>query len=415
MPKTRLTDASVKRFKAPDSGRIEYFDELLPGFGLRISAKGRKSWIVFYRVKGGADHGKQVRYTLPASADAMPLGEAREAARAILRRVERGENPANDKIIEAKARATAKTVREAADQFIERYAKPRNKSWGETARILDRHVCNEWADRPIGDIARADVIDLLDRIADRAPVMANRTLAALRRMFAWHVERGTITLSPATGVSAPARERERERVLSDDEIAWFWQATGEASYPFGNLYRLLLATAQRRDEVAKAAWTEFNLDAATWTIPRERTKGDRAHEVPLSAIAIEILNNLPRIGPLLFSTSTDGARHVQGFSHSKARIAASMDTMAQQTGAMIAPWRLHDLRRTAGTGMASAGVPVSTISRVLNHTEGGVTKIYNRFSYADEKRDALDRWGRRLGSMIGQEAGVVIALHRDAR
>ena len=116
---------------------------------------------------------------------------------------------------------------------------------------------------------------------------------------------------------------------------------------------------------------------------------------------MSIRESLPRRGPLLFSTSADGARAVVGFSHSKLRIVDAMNRLAAGQAGVIAPWRLHDLRRTAGTVMASVGVPVSTISRILNHSDGGVTKIYNRFSYADEKRDALDRWGQRLEDILG--------------
>lgn len=223
MARTRLTDAAVKRLKPPASGQVEYFDELLPGFGLRVSSKGRKSWMLMYRLKQGPQRGRQRRYTFPISADAMSLAEARDEARQLLRRVERGEDPAGN----GNAPTVAMTVREATEVFIERYAKPRNRSWVETARIFER-VVPEWGERALADINRDDVVDLLDRIADRAPVMANRTLAALRRMFRWHVERGTIDQSPAEGVSAPARERERDRVLSEDEIRCFWQATGEA-------------------------------------------------------------------------------------------------------------------------------------------------------------------------------------------
>ncbi len=412
MPRVRLTEAAVRRLKPPEAGQTDYFDELLPGFGLRVSASGRRSWFVFYRVKEGPQRGKQRRYTLPLSADVLGLADARQAARDALRRVEVGEDPSVDKRRVRAERAAALTVREAATQFIDRYAKPRNRSWSETARILEVNVCPEWGDRALEDIGRGDVVLLIDRLAERAPVMANRTLATLRKMLRWHVQRGTIASSPAEGVSAPARERERERVLTDDEIRCFWQATGEDGYPFGLLFRMLLVTAQRRDEVGLAEWAEINLDSALWTISREKTKGDRSHEVPLSPLAIELLESLPRSGPMLFTTSEDGARPVSGFSHAKARISARMEEIA---GVAIPAWRLHDLRRTAGTGMAAAGVPVSTISRVLSHSEGGVTKIYNRFSYFNEKREALDRWGRHLEVIIGRNPNNVVRLHAGER
>lgn len=407
MPRVRLTEAAVRRLTAPEAGQTDYFDELLPGFGLRVSASGRRSWFVFYRVKDGPQRGKQRRYTLPGSSAAIGLADARDQARDVLRRVEVGEDPSVDKRRVRAERAAAMTVAAGVEQFIERYAKPRNRSWKETARILEVNVCPDWGDRALEDIGRGDVVLLLDQLADRAPVMANRTLATLRKMMRWHVERGTIPSSPAEGVSAPTRERQRERVLTDNEIRCFFQATEEDGYPFGLLFRLLLVTAQRRDEVGLAAWSEFDLDAQLWTIPREKTKGDRAHEVPLSTLALELLDELPRQGPLLFSTSTDGARPVSGYSHAKARVTARMEEIS---GVEIPDWRLHDLRRTAGTGMAAVGVPVSTISRVLNHAEGGVTKIYNRFSYADEKRDALDRWGQRLMAIEENDDRKVIFL-----
>jgi integrase len=397
MPRIRLTEAAVRRLAAPASGQTDYFDELLPGFGLRVSATGRRSWFVFYRVKDGPQQGKQRRYTLPLSAEAIGLADARQAARDVMRRVEVGEDPSADKRRVRAERATAMTVREAADQFVERYAKPRNKSWAETARILEVNVCFEWGDLALMDIGRGDVVLLMDKLADRAPVMANRTLATLRKMMRWHVERGTIPASPAERISAPTRERQRERILTDDEVRWFWQSTGEDGYPFGMLFRMLLVTAQRRDEVSLAEWSEFDLENHLWTIPREKTKGDRVHEVPLSPLSVELLDGLPRKGPLLFTTAQTGNRPVSGFSKAKERLSARMEEIA---GTPSPPWRLHDLRRTAGTGMAASGVPVSTISRVLNHAEGGVTKIYNRFGYAEEKRLALEAWAGRIGEIV---------------
>jgi len=411
MPKIRLTDVAVKRLKPPLQGQVEYFDELLPGFGLRISSRGRKAWVIFYRVKGGADHGKQRRMTLSASAEALPLAQARDQARDVFRRVELGEDPSQDRKKDLDAIQAAKTVAEAVDQFIQRYAKPRNKDWAETQRLLEKNVVPEIGARPLTNVKRADLIDVIDKVAERAPFSANRTLSALRRMMRWHVERGTIDASPAEGITPPTKEVDRDRVLTEAEVRWFWQATGEDGYPFGDLFRLLLTTAQRLDEGVGANWSEFDIEKRLWRIPRERTKGDRAHEVPLSPITIDVLEGLPRVGPLLFSTAADGSRKVSGISRAKKRIVNRMLELAEADGVTEIPdWRLHDLRRTAGTGMASIGVPVSTISRILNHAEGGVTRVYNRFAYSDEKRDALDRWGRRLDAIVGADRGNVVAL-----
>lgn len=399
MPSVKLTDAAVKRLAKPDNGQTDYFDKVLPGFGLRVSASGRRSWFVLYRVKGGTNHGKQRRYTLPLSADAMGLADARQNARDALIAIERGEDPSVDKRRHQIEASTAITVQEACTIFIERYAKPRNRSWQETSRILEKDVCSDWGDRTLESISRSEALALIDRVAARAPVMANRTVAAMRKMFNWHVERGTIEASPVERLSAPTREQQRERTLSDLEIRYLWQACSEYPYPFGPLFKCLLLTAQRRDEVSSAEWTEIDLAKQLWKIPAARTKSGREHEVPLSNMTIELLSSLPRFGPLVFSTASTGDRPVSGFSNAKKLISHRMEELA---GSPIPNWRLHDLRRTAGTGMAAAGVPVFIISKILNHAEGGVTQIYDRFSYSKEKAQALDALANHLSDIIAR-------------
>jgi integrase len=169
----------------------------------------------------------------------------------------------------------------------------------------------------------------------------------------------------------------------------------------GAFIQTLLLTAQRRDEVSTMRWQDIDLEARVWTLPRENTKADRAHEIPLAPLAIEVLTALPRTGEFVFS-STRGERPITGFS----KLKAHTDQLAA-----FSDWRLHDLRRTAGTGMARLGIAVSTISRVLNHQEGGVTKIYNRYSYLDEKRHALETWARRVESLVRPAPDNIVALY----
>ena len=387
MARKKLTDAAIKRFKAPSAGRAEYWDAELPAFGLRITDKGAKSWVVMYRIGG------RLRRLTLGSYPAISLKDARTLAREAMHEVAKGNDPAITKA--AAKRERADTFAEIAEEFIERYAKRKTRSWKATESILKRNVIPAWGVRPIGEITRRDVIEALDKVMDRdEPYAANRLLAAVRKLFNWALERGVAETSPVANIKAPGKEVQRERVLSDGEIRTLWEACEEADYPFGPLVKMLLLTAQRRDEVATMRWPDIEPESKLWTIPREQTKADRAHEVPLSPLALEILEALPRFaGPYIFTT-TGGERPVSGFSKGK-------KSLEKLSG--MEDWRLHDLRRTAATNMARLGVPVDTIGRVLNHAQRGVTAIYDRHSYLPEKRHALDAWASKLTSIVRPE------------
>lgn len=395
MPTIKLTQAAVDRLLPPKVGRIEWFDSHLPGFGLRIANSGHKAWVVFYRIGS-----RQRRYTIGTLATHPKVDQARERAREVLQAAERGIDPAEAKSV------PRRTVAAVATQFIEKYAKPKNRSWLDTKLTLDRHVLPRWGARDINSITKSDVRDLLDAVAaGGAPVGVNRVLAAIRRMFGWAVERDILAASPVINIRAPGKETERERVLTDDELIKLWVAADSMNGVSGAFIKSLILTAQRRNEVATMRWTDLDLEARVWTLPREATKGDRSHEVPLAAQMIEVLTTLPRTDGYVFS-STRGERPISGYSKIKAR--------AEQL-AGFDDWRIHDLRRTAGTGMARLSIAVSTISRVLNHKEGGVTKIYNRYSYLDEKRHALETWARRVESLVRFRPDNVVALHGGAQ
>ena len=389
----KLTDAAIRRFKAPSAGRAEHWDAELPGFGLRITEKGAKSWVVMYRIGG------RLRRLTLGSYPAISLKDARALARDAMQEVAKGNDPATMKATARRERAD--TFDEVAQEFIERHAKRKTRSWKATAGILERNLVPAWSGRPIGEITRRDVIEALDKVMDRGePYAANRLLAAVRKLFNWALERGIVEASPVANIKAPGKERQRDRVLSDGEIQALWKAWDETAYPFGPCLKMLLITAQRRDEVANMQWPDVDLGAKIWTLPREQTKTDRAHDVPLSPLAVEILEGLPRFaGPYVFST-TNGEGPVSGFSKAKARVVESSG---------VTEWRLHDLRRSAATSMARLGVSVHIIGRVLNHAQRGVTAIYDRHGYLPEKCHALDTWARKLTSIIrpGEDETVV--------
>ncbi len=246
---------------------------------------------------------------------------------------------------------------------------------------------------------------------------ANRVLAALSRFFAWCVERDVIEASPAHGIRKPAPEVKRERVLSDTELALIWKAAEIEGYPFGDLVRLLMLTAQRRDEVAGASWPEIDLVTFTWSLPGARTKNSRPHGVPLSESAVEILEVLPKFsgGQYLFGLS--GRSSFSGYSHAKTRLDERIQKVAKerkrrekdQLGAdgTVSHWTLHDLRRTAATRMAELGVMPHIVEAVLNHISGskaGVAGTYNRALYEAEKRAALELWGKHIIAIVKTDA-----------
>jgi integrase len=398
MPTRKLTDLFVERAKPPARGRVEYFDAAFPGLALRITDNGGKSWCAFYRFKG-----RLRRFTIGRYPAIKPAQARREAA-AALERVREGADPAEEKRARREMRTPeADTFGAVAQDYLERHLREhrRASTFLEAKRDLEHDALPAWRKRPIASITRRDVLDLIDGIVARgSEVQANRTLARLRALFNWAIEKDRVTASPVARMKLPTQEQARDRVLSDDELRWLWQACDETGWPFGPLAKLLLLTAQRRDEVAGMEWSEIDVGKRVWTIPRHKAKNDRVHEVQLSEAAIDVLQSLPRIGDSLVFTTT-GETAVSGFSKSKRRLDGAMlkakrEELGARKGDAIPGWTLHDLRRTAATGMARLHFPPHVVDKILNHTSGtirGVAAIYNRFAYLDERREALEAWG----------------------
>jgi integrase len=386
----------------PAAERREIPDGLLPGLYLIVQPSGAKSWAVRYR-----HHGRPCKHTL-GRYPAIDLAGARKVAGAALRVVAEGRDPAQEK---KQARPTkVDDIEIVAEQFIERHCNRSNRprTAAETARLLEQHVLPRLRGRSAQEITRRDILGLLDRVVDGgAPIAANRTLAAVRKLFNWCISRDIVTVSPCTGVKPPTPERSRDRVLSDNELVRVWRASQKIGGAFGALVQLLALTGQRRDEVAAMRWDELDLEGRSWTLPRGRVKNDQGHEVPLSAAAVAILESLPRIAESPFVLTTNGTAPSSGYSKGKRRL----DELLPQE---MPPWRLHDLRRTVASGMARLGINLPVIEKVLNHSSGsfaGIVSVYQKHSFADEKRDALDIWGRHVETLVAGKRAKVVQLH----
>jgi integrase len=368
-----LTDAKVAALKPPSSGQREYPDNKVTGLRLRVGSGGTKTWI--YRARAGSRTINKKLGTYPG----MKLADAREAA---LKAVEAVARSGSAEVLE-------RTFEALAEHWIKNVAKPKNDSWKNQERTLERHVLPRWRGRKVADIRRAEVRDLVEGL--EGVVLPNRVLTLVKTIFRFALSRDWIDFSPAEGIRKPRSERSRDRVLIMSEVAAIWKAAGHLGYPFGPYVRLLCLTAQRRTEVASMRWVDLDLDTATWTIPAAATKSERLHAVPLSPLALATLERLPRIGEYVFTT--DGRTHMTNFAKLKARL----DAYVFASGVTLQPWRLHDLRRSAATHMVRLGIREEVVGRVLNHAATGITaRVYALHSYGPEKRQALDSWAQEL-------------------
>ncbi len=397
----QLTVRAIENLR-PRAERYEVPAGLIPGLTLVIQPTDARSWALRYRL--GRTQKKLTLGTYPS----IDLKTARDLARAALVDVAKGGDPAAEKKIEKqKAGGGRDLVENVVEEFIKRHSEKKNgaRHIAETRRILTREVVKKWKGRRLGEISAIDVQDLLNGIADRgAPVMANRTLSAFRKLCNWAAKPGNgyIVASPCEGVDKPAGEDSRERILSDGEIKLAWSAFEKAGWPFGEAAKLLLLTAARRDEVAQMTWGEVDLKARTWIIPASRCKNKKEHLIPLSAAAVAILEVLPRVeGSAGFIFTTTGASPVSGFSKAKKQFDKLI--AAQRDGEPMPAWTLHDLRRTAASNMSKLKFAPATIDAVLNHKSGeikGVRRVYDRYDYAEEKRAAVDAWAQHVGALI---------------
>ncbi len=392
--KLKLNDRNVRAKKPPQKGQDEYWDTEAKGLALRVSYAGTKSWTVMTRLRG-----KQRRYKLGQYPE-LSLAAARSKARDYKVSAQAGLDPeeAQKRAREDAARRQRDNFAAVADLYIEKHL-PKLSRGHEVAQTIRRELIPYWGSSPIGDIDHRDVEAVIDAKAALHPTAANRLLALVKKLFNWCIEKRIIEDSPAAHIKPPAEEVERERTLDEDEIRGVWVAAGGLG-PFGVLVRLLLLTGQRKSEVAEMRWSEVNIEAHIWTISGVRTKSGKGHVIPLSGFALEILNAIPPSGDYVITPNGHGP--IRSFGKPKARL---------DTASGVANWRMHDLRRTAATNWASMGEDLIVISKLLNHAESGVTKVYVRMSRDKEKRVALERWGEELRRIVeGRKAEKVVPL-----
>ena len=408
-----MTEPGIaKMARAPKGKRIERFDSGADGLALRITDRGTKTWNICYHFPDAQGELKHHRVTL-GQWPAIGLAQAREEARRVKAEVRSGIDPRGRRAgahAAAKAEAQAearKTFGPIAENYIALEC-PGLQRGVETEAIIRRELLPPWSDRHTAGFRRSDLTELTDRlIVTGTPMAAHRVYQTATRIFNWALNRGDIEASPFAAMKPPVKKVVRDRALKEHEIKALWSVWTELGYPIGLLQQLLLLLGQRRSEVAKMRWPEVDFDKREWTIPAERSKSKREHIVPLPGAAVDILKSLPRFtdGDFVFTT-TAGRRPVGGFSKVKART----DQMLVDQDAAIENWRVHDLRRTARTGMARLGVPEIVSERVLNHQPQGLGKIYNVHEYLDEKAEALARWAQEVTNIIEPPPENVVKL-----
>ena len=459
----KFIDRTIQSLK-PSDKRVEYWDESLPGFGMRISPAGRKSpsgrkaWIVMYR----RPNGSAVRLKL-GSYPAVGLADARLKAKTYLGQIEiEGRDP----VAERHAERDAETFGQLAEIYMRKWAKqvgangrPRKRSWAEDERQINRYLLPGWRTRKVKDITRRAVRDLVEAISERrlrkgttengqekvgAPIMSNRVLALVKKMFNFALDREWIDANPAARLKPVAPETARDRVLSAEEIRTLWLALDSEHHRIATLFRTLLLTAQRSGEASRMRWLQLQptlfertpdglvfpskLEPIVWTIPGPDAKNGLAHEVPLSGAVIDLLRDLATHDEAerLRINSTRRAQRNQTERPVSEYVFPSRKTDGPYVEIQKAVQRLrrrcgfgftaHDLRRTAATLMADAGVPENIIPKILNHTESGVTRRhYNLHAYRSEKRAALETWARHVQTILASKqsaTGSVVPFRR---
>ncbi len=413
-----LTVMEVKALK-PREADYEVRDEAVTGGYIVVRKSGRLSYVVRYRIGGVSkkltigvfdpdDGGLTTVRTLARTAQndlvAARRGAGLDPATA-KQQQRRAEEEAAEAARLAELVARANTFNTICDAYLDdpNIKRLRPVTLGERKRQIDKELRPVWGDRPITSITKKDVKDLLRPIAARGPVMGNRVFATLRQIFNWAKEEEFIATNPTQGMKQPLEEEtERDRVLNDAELAVVWKATEKLGHPWTAFYRLAILTGARKTELAQAVWSEIDLDKGTWLLPAARSKNKKPLERPLSPMAVKILRELPRVQgvPFIFGSACAG----QQFAKQRLDVAILDVNNGPLPGGHFV---MHDLRRSYATGLQALGVQLEVTERLLGHIgelESGIRKIYQKYTFATEKAEAVAKWADHIAAITGEPA-----------
>jgi integrase len=435
MAKT-LTAAAVAKMQ-PGKSLREIPDGQSVGLYLLLYPTGKKVWA--WRYRRPVDRrpakltlgtvfidGKAEPNVAPVIGGHLTLAGARRLVAELKHDIALGRDPGASHMAVKRNVTTAETFTTAARDFIDLHAKKNTRRWAETARVLgfdqsgeiiNRSLASRWRDKPLVEIDEDLIFHVIEEARNRgipglekrnkgqSEARARSVHSALSVMLAWCKVKRRVKVNPIAALSSPAAPKARERVLSGQEIVKFWAACTATGSPFGSLLKLLLLLGARLNEVAGMRRSEIS-DDGTWTIPGTRTKNHRTHILPLAPLARDVLGEVQPIHGVDLIFTTTGKTPVSGWSKTKRRLDGVMK---------IPPWRLHDLRRTAATGMAEIGIPPHILEAVLNHVSGakaGVAGVYNRSLYTSEKKAALERWAVHIAGLVAGKTANVTPLRK---
>jgi integrase len=405
MPRIKLTKSAIDALPIPSSDQV-HWDVACPGFGLKVTPKGRKVFVVLYRTGGAGS--KLRKYTI-GPYGRVTLHQARVAAQKVFAARLEGRDLAAEKR-EAKRRIVADQVKDLLEAYIAQHVAQTRCAY-EISRLLRREVSIPWIGRSIHEIAKRDVVELVTAINRRgSPSTANKTLKVLKTFMRWCVGRAVLDRSAAEDVPFPARMVARDKVVSDQELAQIILAARRLEDPYSGIVELLALTGQRRQEVAGMMWSEVDVPKRVWTLPKSRTKNAKEHLVHLSDQSISVLKRVldGADAKSAFVFSALGSKPFGQFSKAKLQI----DKLSGVTD-----WRLHDLRRTCVSGMAGLGVAPHVADKILNHQSGtisGVAAVYQRHEFLAERKDALERWGAHVGCIVAEASAAIHGQVRKA-
>jgi integrase len=400
----KITAKTIATIRLPaDKADAIHFDDTLPGFGIRLRRSGdvvRRQYVVQYR------HAGATRRLLLGSADVLGVEQARAAAKKALGAVALGGDPQSEKA-EKRERDTFTMKALAADYLKAKAKDVRARTMVESVRYLTSDYFKPLHNVPVEKITRRDVAAQVLRIANESGATTGaRARSQLSAMFSWGMQMGLCEINPVANTPEPKRGPARDRVLDDAELRSVWKACGDDD--FGKVVRLLMLTGARRNEIGGMCWSE--IAQGMWTLPAARAKNGRAHTLPLSGLALSVIDSVPERAGRDQLFGQHGDRGFCSWDDAKKRLDARL-------GSKVAKWTLHDVRRTVATRMADIGVQPHIIEAVLNHYSGhraGPAGIYNRSSYAREMKAALALWSDHVRTLIDGGERKILPLVRDA-